>query len=262
MAKLIIPDKDIPSADPEAVVEQYAAWIQKLANKYQELANQSNSVDIEDLKQTGVIGLLEAQRNYDPDKGASFLTYSYEWIRKRMLELLGFHDAERHRPPQPLLSLDAPISEDSAETLLDSIEENTANPDIIPFDEKICEEDTHAETAQAVRKAIDRLPQARQSEAIRRVYLYGQARSQAAADMNITTGYLSQLSRSALRRLRHDKELREYVMPFYYVGLGTFKSTMTSAVELAVLWRDRHAALFRSISQDDDQPDTIPPIEK
>ena len=241
MAELIIPDKDIPSADPEAVVEQYAAWIQKMANKYKELANQSNSVDIEDLKQTGVIGLLEAQRNYDPAKGASFLTYSFQWIRLRMLELLGFQDAKRHRPPQRLLSLDAPISEDSAETLLDSIDENTANPDIIPFDEKICEEDTRTETAQAVRMAIDRLPQARQREAITRVYLDGQTRPQAAADMNISMSYLSQLNRSSIWRLRNDRQLRDYVMPFYHVGVSTFNSTMTSAVELAVMWREERA---------------------
>ena len=247
MSETIIADKDIPTADPAVVVEQYAAWIQKLANKYQELANQSNFVDKEDLQQSGIIGLLEAQRNYDPDKGCSFLTYSFSWIRNSMLGELGFRDSKRYRPPQPLLSLDAPISEEASDTLLDSIDEQLADPNFVPFDEKICDEETRSETAQAVRKAIDRLPHARQREAITRVYLQGQSRQQAAADMNIGTSYLYQLNKAAITRLRNDHELRDYVMPFYHIGVSRFNSTMTSAVELAVIWREYRATMLQQL---------------
>ena len=192
MSETIIADKDIPTADPAAVVEQYAAWIQKLANKYQKLTKQTSAIDFEDLKQSGLIGLLDAQKNYDPEQGTSFLSYSYNWIRNSILDQLGYRNKDKNRPPL-LLSLDAPVSEESSDILLDSIDEQLADPNFVAFDEKICDEETRSETAQAVRKAIDRLPHARQREAITRVYLQGQSRQQAAADMNIGTSYLYQL---------------------------------------------------------------------
>ncbi|MGH8511958.1 MAG: sigma-70 family RNA polymerase sigma factor, partial [Gammaproteobacteria bacterium] len=44
------------------------------------------SVQIDDLIQAGMIGLLEASRNYDPSQGASFETYAGIRIRGSMLD--------------------------------------------------------------------------------------------------------------------------------------------------------------------------------
>ncbi|MGL5237591.1 MAG: sigma-70 family RNA polymerase sigma factor, partial [Plesiomonas shigelloides] len=44
------------------------------------------SVLLEDLVQAGMIGLLEAQQNYDASKGASFETYAGIRIRGAMLD--------------------------------------------------------------------------------------------------------------------------------------------------------------------------------
>jgi len=44
------------------------------------------SVDIDDLTQAGMIGLLEASKNYDPSRGASFETYAKIRIRGAMLD--------------------------------------------------------------------------------------------------------------------------------------------------------------------------------
>ncbi len=44
------------------------------------------SVDIDDLIQAGMIGLLEASKNYDPSRGASFETYAKIRIRGAMLD--------------------------------------------------------------------------------------------------------------------------------------------------------------------------------
>ncbi|MGH8605584.1 MAG: RNA polymerase sigma factor FliA, partial [Gammaproteobacteria bacterium] len=43
-------------------------------------------VDIDDLTQAGMIGLLEASKNYDPSRGASFETYAKIRIRGAMLD--------------------------------------------------------------------------------------------------------------------------------------------------------------------------------
>ncbi len=44
------------------------------------------SVDIDDLIQSGMIGLLEVSKNYDPSRGASFETYAKIRIRGAMLD--------------------------------------------------------------------------------------------------------------------------------------------------------------------------------
>jgi len=42
-------------------------------------------VELEDLIQEGITGVLRAIEKYDPEKGYAFLTYADDWIRQRML---------------------------------------------------------------------------------------------------------------------------------------------------------------------------------
>lgn len=51
-----------------------------------------SSVDIDDLMQSGMVGLLEAAGNFDPDRGASFETYAGIRIRGAMLDDIRKHD--------------------------------------------------------------------------------------------------------------------------------------------------------------------------
>jgi len=51
-----------------------------------------SSVDVDDLIQSGMIGLLEAAGNFDPDRGASFETYAGIRIRGAMLDDIRKHD--------------------------------------------------------------------------------------------------------------------------------------------------------------------------
>ena len=43
-------------------------------------------LDMDDLIQNGMLGLIEASCRFDPSRGTLFLTYATKWIRKRMLE--------------------------------------------------------------------------------------------------------------------------------------------------------------------------------
>ena len=49
--------------------------------------------DIEDLFQTGVIGLIKAYRNYDSSIGTKFSTYAYTYI---LSEVLSYINANRN----------------------------------------------------------------------------------------------------------------------------------------------------------------------
>jgi len=66
------------------VVVEHAALVKRIAHHL--MARLPASVQIEDLIQAGMIGLLEASRQYDPSQGASFQTYAGIRIRGAMLD--------------------------------------------------------------------------------------------------------------------------------------------------------------------------------
>ena len=51
-----------------------------------------SNVDVDDLMQAGMVGLLEAAGNFDPDRGASFETFAGIRIRGAMLDDIRKHD--------------------------------------------------------------------------------------------------------------------------------------------------------------------------
>ena len=65
-------------------IEQYAYLVKRIAHHL--LARLPNTVQLDDLLQAGMIGLIEAQAKYDPGKGASFETYAGIRIRGAMLD--------------------------------------------------------------------------------------------------------------------------------------------------------------------------------
>lgn len=66
------------------LVERYSPLVKRIAHHL--LARLPSSVQVDDLIQAGVIGLLEASRNYDAGKGASFETYAGIRIRGAMID--------------------------------------------------------------------------------------------------------------------------------------------------------------------------------
>lgn len=69
---------------PNELVERYGTLVQRIAHHL--LARLPASVLVEDLTQAGLIGLLEASRNFDASKGASFETFAGIRIRGAMLD--------------------------------------------------------------------------------------------------------------------------------------------------------------------------------
>ncbi|MGR5066230.1 RNA polymerase sigma factor FliA [Photobacterium sp. DNB22_13_2] len=69
---------------PQAFIERYSSLVKRIAHHL--MGRLPPSVMLEDLIQAGMIGLLEAQKNYDPTKGASFETFAGIRIRGAMLD--------------------------------------------------------------------------------------------------------------------------------------------------------------------------------
>jgi RNA polymerase sigma factor for flagellar operon FliA len=70
--------------DTSDLITRHLALVQKIA--YHLLARLPASVLVDDLVQSGMIGLLEAARNFDASKGASFETFAGIRIRGAMLD--------------------------------------------------------------------------------------------------------------------------------------------------------------------------------
>lgn len=70
--------------DANALVERHALLVKRIGQHL--MARLPSSVQLDDLVQAGMIGLLEAARNYDGSKGASFETFAGIRIRGAMID--------------------------------------------------------------------------------------------------------------------------------------------------------------------------------
>ncbi|WP_416305760.1 RNA polymerase sigma factor FliA [Neptunicella sp. SCSIO 80796] len=70
--------------DKTKLVEQHASLVKRIAHHL--MVRLPSSVLVDDLIQAGMIGLLEAAKNFDGSKGASFETYAGIRIRGSMLD--------------------------------------------------------------------------------------------------------------------------------------------------------------------------------
>ncbi|KTD47225.1 flagellar biosynthesis sigma factor FliA [Legionella rubrilucens] len=68
----------------ETLIKTHALMVKRIAHHL--LVRLPYSVQLDDLIQAGMLGLLEAVRNYDSSKGASFETYAGIRIRGHMLD--------------------------------------------------------------------------------------------------------------------------------------------------------------------------------
>lgn len=82
--KALTYDQYANQTNQRAFLEKYSVLVRRIAHHL--LGRLPPSVQVEDLIQAGMIGLLEAQKNYDSRKGASFDTYAGIRIRGAMLD--------------------------------------------------------------------------------------------------------------------------------------------------------------------------------
>jgi RNA polymerase sigma factor FliA len=75
---------DLDEPNMEELVRVHAPLVKRIA--YHLMSRLPPTVQVDDLIQSGMIGLLEAARNYDASQGASFETYAGIRIRGSMLD--------------------------------------------------------------------------------------------------------------------------------------------------------------------------------
>ncbi|HHJ37883.1 MAG: RNA polymerase sigma factor FliA [Methylothermaceae bacteria B42] len=80
----------VQSQDFESIVGRYTPLVNRIAHHLK--ARLPASVQLDDLIQAGMVGLLEASRQYDAGQGASFETYAGIRIRGAMLDEVRRYD--------------------------------------------------------------------------------------------------------------------------------------------------------------------------
>ena len=78
------------SYNSEDLVTEHVELVKKIAHHL--AARLPSTVDVNDLMQSGMVGLLEASANFDESRGASFETYAGIRIRGAMLDDIRKHD--------------------------------------------------------------------------------------------------------------------------------------------------------------------------
>ncbi len=228
----MIEDRDISGADPAAVIAQYERFLYKLALKYTPVLERTGAVDLDDLIQVGRIAVMAAQQKYDPEQ-CSFIHYLSFYVRSAMRRTLGFNSQTGEAPAQ-LIYLDEPLSDESDITLCDTI----PDPNIMPFDDAIIEEETKTELADTVHAAVDQLKNHKQREMIDRVYFKEQKRDEAAAGMHVSYGVANAIEHQALVKLRKNDQLRKLVN-YKRIGLHAFRYLWSSEEEDFIIRQEK-----------------------
>ena len=76
----------IRQGDAQAVqelIERNLRFVVQVAGKYQ-----GSGIPVTDLINEGNLGLIQAARKFDPDRGARFITYAIWWIRQAIMHAL------------------------------------------------------------------------------------------------------------------------------------------------------------------------------
>lgn len=194
-----------------------------------------NIIELEDLTQSSYFALVEAVKYYDPEGEYKFTTYLTKCLKTAFAEAGGWQ--KKHRDLiEDAFSLNMPLSDDSEDEYIDYLPDQ--RDDIQDAEDRIFNE----ELRHALDKAIAALG-LRNSEAIYKHYIAGQTLEKIGEDAGVSINAVRNWERDSFLKLRRNKNLVGFIdqlTNFYRrVGIQTFNSTQTSAVECLVLERER-----------------------
>lgn len=172
----------------------------RAAMKYRALC-ESAGLDWADIEQVCFFGFHEALQTFDPDKGLSFNTCLTFPVWNAVQEAFGIR-GKKELPPQPI-SLQNPIGEDDDGELQDLL------PDSCQPQQEVVERVYTEQLRAALERALAELPE-RRAEAMRRVFLDGQTRAEAARCMRCSVARVGELVRLSLAALRKSPHLAGY----------------------------------------------------
>lgn len=236
--------EQIQAMEPEQLLKQYDRFIWKIVNRYKKAAANYAWIDEADLYQVACIALLKAQKTYNPESEAAFMTYAHRIITWKIYRALRIKSNPAGYAFEPImLSLDEPINEDGDITRGDTIQSDDEPPE---------ETAERAAIAAEVRAAVSTLPEI-QEEIINRLYLNDptESRPEIAKDKGVSVSVIGRQKEKAFKKLRYELRELQPKMP-HHIGLSQFRSHWTSEPEQYALNCEHSAERFRKWLKDYD----------
>lgn len=112
----------------QELIERYSPKINIIISKYKERALQTG-LDISDLYQEGLIGLVNAIKSYKKDKETSFKTYADLLIERQVLDAVKKHNRLKNTALNNALSLDS-FSVEESTSLYNVIIDESSQPEL------------------------------------------------------------------------------------------------------------------------------------
>ena len=221
---------DMALQNPSSVVEDLLPLVKSIALRIR--VKLPDFIELDDLTQAGLIGLLNACQSYDPNQGANFQTYASIRIRGAILDELRRNDwlprsvqtqlgevsraiakvearegrtAQDHEVAEAMqLSLDEyrELTTKLSAARLVYLDANTDSADYVPVGDREPEaEYSEEEQRTLLRAGIDMLPE-REKLMMSLYYVEELNIREIAAVLEVTEGRVSQLHGQALARLR------------------------------------------------------------
>lgn len=187
----------------------------------------------EDMYQSGFLALIDAIDSFDPEAGKSFVGWLDLHLKTAFAEAGGYRSKRQARDPLHAAgSLYAPLGGDMEDiTLADTIQDPQAAQEMEAVEERIWNE----QLRKTLTEELGRLPKA-ERDVVEGKYYMGRTCREMGPDTQ-------QLKDRAFRKLRRRPSLQRFIglrTPYYHhVGVDSFSSTHTSAVEWIVLERER-----------------------
>ena len=221
---------DVALQNPSSVVEDLLPLVKSIALRIR--VKLPDFIELDDLTQAGLIGLLNACQSYDPNQGANFQTYASIRIRGAILDELRRNDwlprsvqtqlgevskaiakvearegrtAQDHEVAEAMqLSLDEyrELTTKLSAARLVYLDATTDSADDVPVGDREPEAEYSEEEQRALlRSGIDMLPE-REKLMMSLYYVEELNIREIAAVLEVTEGRVSQLHGQALARLR------------------------------------------------------------
>jgi RNA polymerase sigma factor (sigma-70 family) len=226
------------------ICEANGGLVAHVAQRYAPLADRRGDIDLDDLMQSGLIGLIRAAHAYDPERGAKFSTFAVFYIRNEMRRALGIQTGKRD-PCANAAPLHTPANADDpgGATLGDTIAADEG-PDRLEAEE----------LREAVRAAVARMKGGVDRDTIEARYWQGMTVEQIADGSGITAGAVHERLRKGYGTLRKDRALRMWAVDYGAMnlhrrkGARAFNVTFTSVVEDAVFKAEELAEAKAALS--------------
>lgn len=247
----------------EQLYEDNRRLIKYVARRYWKACERDRAVSLEDLEQAGFIGVVKADKTFDPTDKYTWGYWAARGIIREIYKALGYRDGHPTKAYTGAVSLDAPLSTDDPNGLtgLDLIEDRSL-PDI---DEGANLDDLR----RVVREAVADLKNERQRELIEACTLGGKPYREAAEALGVSCARVGKIIHDGQRQLAKDRRIQALIdielrVPYYARRtLAQFRRTQTSDTEAAALWHmaqlDRLESYYRGgdLPEGDDLGSTI-----